>query len=93
MRAALPIRSRTMGSDGQPAPAPMVPKGGAGSPDGDADLNERPIERRPEHSVEDLGNGSYLLKWGASAAGCYQVFVKLDGMHVLGSPAILKLEL
>ena len=28
VRAALPIRSRTMGSDGQPAPAPMVPKGG-----------------------------------------------------------------
>ena len=90
VRTALPIRSRTMGSDVQPAP---VAKGGAGSPDGDADLIERPIERRPEHSVEDLGNGSYLLKWGASAAGCYQVFVKLDGMHVLGSPAILKLEL
>jgi hypothetical protein len=83
------VRDR-MGSDVQPAP---VPKGGAGSPDGDADLIERPIERRPEHSVEDLGNGSYVLKWGASAAGCYQVFVKLDGMHVLGSPAILKLEL
>jgi len=44
-------------------------------------------------SVEDRGDGTYLLKWGAAAAGSYHVFVKLDGMHVLGSPTTMKLEL
>jgi len=45
------------------------------------------------HSVEDLGDGCYLLKWGGAVPGNYGVFVKLDGFHVLGSPALLKLEL
>jgi len=43
-------------------------------------------------SVADLGDGTYQLSWQAAAAGSYTVFVRLDGMHVLGSPAILRVE-
>ena len=37
-------------------------------------------------SCLDLSNGAWLLKWWAEEPGSYEVFVKIDGVHVSGSP-------
>jgi hypothetical protein len=42
-------------------------------------------------SWADLGDGTYLLRWAADAPGVFDVFVKIDGLHVLGSPSRLVL--
>ena len=34
----------------------------------------------------DHGDGSYSLTWSTHAPGDFAAFVKLDGIHVLGSP-------
>ena len=44
-----------------------------------------------ESSCDDLGDGSYRLRWRAQAPGERKVFVKVDGLHVLGSPALVNL--
>ena len=38
-------------------------------------------------SCDDLGNGSYRLKWASSRTGTFSVYVKIDGRHVVGSPS------
>ena len=42
-------------------------------------------------SWADLGDGTYLLRWASDAPGVFDVFVKIDGLHVLGSPSRLLL--
>ena len=37
-------------------------------------------------SVTDQGDGTYKLQWYADRPGAFTVFVKIDGLHVLGSP-------
>ena len=41
--------------------------------------------------VTDNRDGTFCLEWWAKEAGSYEVFVKLDGLHVLGSPAVLRM--
>lgn len=44
-----------------------------------------------ESSWEDVGNGEYALTWSSPVPGNFMVFVKIDGLHILGSPAPLSL--
>ena len=57
----------------------------------DADEGDGTIRFAP--SVQgrciDLGDGSYSLRWSAFAPCTCEVWVKMDGLHVLGSPAPL----
>jgi len=39
----------------------------------------------------DHKDGTYAIEWRAVAAGDYKVFVHVDGLHVLGSPALMSL--
>merc|ERR1712046_203211 len=48
-------------------------------------------EAEASSSSTDLGNGTYMLRWWASQPGECKVFIKLDGQHVLGSPALMRL--
>ena len=34
-----------------------------------------------------MGTGEYVIRWWAANPGSFTVFVKMDGLHVLGSPA------
>ena len=45
-----------------------------------------------ESSWEDEGNGEYTIRWSAMDLGTFTVFVKIDGIHVLGSPTMLTLS-
>lgn len=42
--------------------------------------------------VEDKRDGSYLLRWWVQEAGTYDIFIKMDGLHILGSPARMVIE-
>jgi len=42
-----------------------------------------------EASCTDNGDGTYLLEWTTFVPGTHSVFVKMDGLHVLGSPTHL----
>lgn len=42
-------------------------------------------------SCTDEGNGFYAIKWKVVAPGEYAVYVKIDGMNILRSPAMIKL--
>ena len=42
-------------------------------------------------AVVDNGDGTYELRWWVTEAGTYEVYVKLDGLHVLGSPAAMRI--
>lgn len=53
-----------------------------------ADLAE-PVVEKQSSGVEDLGNGTYKLKWTTITPGAFTVYVKIDGLHVIGSPARL----
>ena len=59
----------------------------------DADEGDGAIRFAP--SVQgrciDLSDGSYSLRWWAFAPCTCEVWVKMDGLHVLGSPAPLRL--
>ena len=46
---------------------------------------------RQQGRCEDRGDGTYVLEWESSEAGFFDVFVKVDGLHVLGSPTQLEL--
>ena len=35
----------------------------------------------------DVENGTYKLKWNSLVPGVFTVYVKIDGLHVIGSPA------
>ena len=41
--------------------------------------------------VEDNGDGSYYLKWNSQRSGTFQVAIKIDDVHVDGSPTTIKL--
>ena len=43
-----------------------------------------------EASTIDNKDGSYTLKWTSNRVGSYHIFVKIDGLHVLGSPMTLQ---
>ena len=40
-------------------------------------------------SCTNVGDGTYMLTWWAQKVGDFHVFVKIDGLHVLGSPTSL----
>lgn len=44
-----------------------------------------------ESSCVDQGNGAYTVRWWGAQPGTYTVFVKMDGLHVIGSPAVMHL--
>ena len=37
----------------------------------------------------DIDDGTYRLQWSCDAPGAFTIFVKIDGLHVLGSPTRL----
>ena len=43
-------------------------------------------------TCSDTGDGTYLVAWTVYAAGTFLVFVKIDGLHVLGSPTRMVVE-
>ena len=45
-----------------------------------------------ESSVVDLGNGKYRLEWRSRVSGLHQVQIQIDGLHVIGSPALMRLS-
>ena len=45
-----------------------------------------------ESTCEDRGNGTYVLRWWMKEPGAYKVFVKIDEIHVLGSPTTAVIE-
>ena len=44
-----------------------------------------------ESSVEDRGDGSYRLIWHSQLSGTFSVAIKIDEVHVVGSPTQIKL--
>lgn len=44
-----------------------------------------------ESKVTDQGDGTYLLEWWSASSGVFQVYIKIDGLHVVGSPATMLL--
>ena len=42
-------------------------------------------------TVTDVGNGSYKVVWVSQRPGLFDVYVKLDGLHIIGSPTKLML--
>ena len=43
-------------------------------------------------SCKDLGDGSYAIEFVSdTSSGAKEVYVKIDGLHVIGSPAMLRL--
>ena len=57
------------------------------------DADGEAIEPRADPNVQgrsiDLGDGTYSLRWWAFASCACEVWVKMDGLQVLGSPAPL----
>ena len=45
-----------------------------------------------ESSVVVLGNGKYRLEWRSRVSGLHQVQIQIDGLHVIGSPALMRLS-
>ena len=43
-------------------------------------------------SVEDKGDGTYMITWNGQVAGTHRMHVTIDGAHVIGSPAMITLE-
>ena len=48
-------------------------------------------EEAAHSSCVDLGDGTYQLTWWAQTPGARKVLVQIDGLHVLGSPALIHL--
>ena len=40
-------------------------------------------------TVHDEGDGTYTLTWSCKLPGHYEAFVRMDGLHVIGSPCAL----
>ena len=66
--------------------ARSVSREGADSPTGDGVAAEQADDSRAAFSV-DNGDGTYKLRFQSEAPGTFDMYVKLDGLHVLGSPA------
>jgi hypothetical protein len=43
-------------------------------------------------SVTDQGDGEYIICWWAPNPGSFTVFVKMDGLHIIGSPTAMQLN-
>ena len=56
---------------------------GSGAVDGGSDGES---EGSQSAAVTDMKNGSYRIKWTSDRPGTFNVYVKIDGLHVLGSP-------
>ena len=41
--------------------------------------------------VTDKEDGTFELEWWAPSVGQFEVFVKMDGLHVIGSPAVMSI--
>jgi len=48
-------------------------------------------EEAAQSSCVDLGDGTYQLTWWAQTPGARKALVQIDGLHVLGSPALIHL--
>ena len=48
-------------------------------------------ESEVQSVIEDNGDGSYYLKWNSQRSGTFQVAIKIDNTHVVGSPTTIKL--
>ena len=44
-----------------------------------------------ESKTTDQGDGTYLLEWWSVSSGSYEIYIKIDGLHVLGSPTYMLL--
>ena len=44
-----------------------------------------------QSSVSDQGDGEYIIYWWATDPGDFSVFVKMDGLHIIGSPTAMQL--
>ena len=71
-------------------PPPQSTGGTASSEGGTEDALQAPGRRVA--SCKDHGDGSYLLEWHSDAPGSYHVYVRIDGLHIVGSPALLLLD-
>ena len=80
-------------------PSPSVPNGFYPSPGGDAatpsstaagaghQALRSPLQQHARGAAYvDKGDGTYLIRWYSEVPGAFNVFVKMDGLHVLGSP-------
>jgi hypothetical protein len=47
-----------------------------------------------QSEVRDNSDGTYTLEWWSSSGvlGTYEAFVKINGMHIIGSPAVMHLR-
>ena len=45
----------------------------------------------PNSTCTDMGNGTYQCKWFSAEPGEFDIFIKIDGLHIHGSPALLQL--
>ena len=48
--------------------------------------------KRVTSSVEDHGDGTYLLKWRSEQSGTFEAHVMIGGRHIQGSPTPLRLD-
>lgn len=57
-------------------------------------MEAQTTEARPlvvESKTTDQGDGTYLLEWWSVSSGAYEIYIKIDGLHVLGSPTYMLL--
>jgi hypothetical protein len=45
-----------------------------------------------ESQCTDNGDGSYKLEWKGTRSGTYKTAVRIDGVHVIGSPTTIKMH-
>ena len=62
-------------------------QGGANVVCGCTDAESGVVSRTIDH-----GNGLYACEWWSVKSGSYEVFVKMDGLHVINSPAPMRLS-
>lgn len=48
-----------------------------------------PMAKSHDATCADGSDGTYVCKWAIDRPGSYTVYVKIDGLHVLGSPTTL----
>ena len=52
----------------------------------------QPSNSAQEATCQDNADGSYRIRWVTDMPGIFNVFVKLDGLHLLSSPAVLHMS-
>ena len=97
-------RQRVSAGDGEPSPSSTDPAVGASGtparkpPESSVPLSPQPPSPPPPPPPKrganciDNRDGTYCLRWFSEVPGTFNVFVKIDGLHVLGSPAKMLLS-